>query len=68
MQQKGPKSPYSSTVRQHDSRNPPGKKKKEKKRNLTFSSGDELELYIGQTRSSFIDNVKDKDVKCQYKS
>jgi len=31
VQQKGPKSPYSSTVRQHDSRNPP-EKAKEKKR------------------------------------
>lgn len=38
------------------------KKKKKKKHNLSFHSEDELGLYIGQTLSSFMGNVKDKDV------
>lgn len=66
MWQKGPKSPHSSTARQHDGGNPLEKAKKNPK--TYFSFGDKLELYIGQTLSSFIDIVKDKGVKCQYKS
>ena len=54
------------TVETHQ--NKKEKKKNKKKNNLSFSSGDEVELCFGQTISSFIDSVKDKDVKRQYKS
>lgn len=36
MQQKRPKTPHSSTVRQHDSRNPPEKEKKKKSTTYTY--------------------------------